>query len=76
VADRDPALLDDHGDAPAPAREPQHLLELRSGVLDVAVLDGVPTRGERLTGIRGVGSAVLAVDDDALVGGHAFIIAL
>lgn len=70
VADRDLAVLDDHRDVAPLAGVDEHLLEVGRGLLDVAVVDGVPLAGIGLTGRQRVGSGVLAVDEDGAGRAH------
>jgi hypothetical protein len=63
-ADRDRAVLHDHGDASVALGVPEHLVEPLLVLLDVVVIDRRTTFAEILTGGCGVRSRILAEDHD------------
>jgi hypothetical protein len=64
VADGHLAVFDDDGHVAAAVAEGQHALEIGGVLLDVDVVDGETALRVRRTGVAGVGSGVLAEDDD------------
>jgi hypothetical protein len=64
VADGHFVVLDDDRDVATALAVREHPLEVGGALLDVEILDRAAALCEDLTGFRGVGSSVLAEDQD------------